>query len=374
MRTLFSLLTLVVTLVMPLGVLFVSFRAHAEAVPLSKSALEQFTTDAMRAAVEELSLTAPEKKIFDTEVTNDSALVQTFVSNYRDAGDATVVQIDKPKLKNYLKFQSKLFLSPKATGVEPKICVFMRASPKCSACGELRSFVGETLSAKLEKRGFRTTRTLSGVTDESELSGEAAFDESVNRAAETGCDGTLYTEIRPEHSADSVDESDDPSADLGVETNTYFALRDQTGRKIKSKGVASAQVPGDLKPDSSAKAIAQNIGTRVMTDVFAGAASQAALGGASLPGKLAQNGEDHYLRLEGVTSFELYSKFKQLATENLPELRLEERIISPGVFQFQASSDADLVSATAKLKTLNWNGRTLEVLRSGSQEAAVVLR
>jgi hypothetical protein len=59
----------------------------------------------------------------------------------------------------------------------------------------------------------------------------------------------------------------------------------------------------------------------------------------------------------------------------MPELRLEERVISPGVFQFSVSNGVELERVAERLKTLSIAGSNgLQVLKLSPDELVVVLR
>ena len=353
-----SLLLCVVTSPVPL---------RADPPPVSPAAaakkkLENFVHDAAVQAFGQLGMGPVQKKIFEEEALADAG---AFVSNYRSNGDGTDVQIDKEKLKNYLRFAASLFKGS-VDGAPPKLCVRVRAAPGCATCERLTAVLNESVASRFSRRGFEVAPG-PVISEDSALMGEHAYDEFAARGAEARCDGILYGEMTPEHSADA-DEDDN---DVKVQWTAYLSLRNLVGRKVKVHAQSSAQVSKELGNDSANRQYASQLAGRATIDLFAQAAAQSS----SAPAvKLAEGADEHYLRLEGVTSYASYIKFKQVVAVNMPELKLEERFISPGAFQFSVPPSLALERVGQQLTTLPWGGQTLTIVRNSSDELAVTLK
>lgn len=333
--------------------------SNTAATPTKKT-LAQFTVDALVETAGELNLGPKEKHYFDSEAQGPDA--QDFASNYRNEGAITRVQIDKDKLVNYLRFDASRFAPPAMNGV----CVVVRAQPDCASCVAVREAVSATLIQRLENRGFKAT-TGQPFADDFTLWGNGAFDDLVAREVELHCDGVVYGELGTEHSSDEDDEGDD----IQVRWNARAALSDLAAKRVKAQASASVQVPRALEGQALIQQLAQTFVARGAGDLYAQLAARstpmAALAGLS-------GADEHYLRLEGVTSFGAYVKFKQIVSQNLPELNLEERFISPGVFEFKVAPEVDLVQAAEKIKKLSWGEQTLDVLRASPAETVVGFR
>lgn len=336
-----------------------------------KRSLESFAADALTEAFRELKTGAAEKKIFDKEALGET---QAFVSNYRSKGETTDVQIDKEKLKNYLRFQAAQYSNIQGGDSGASVCMAVRTQPGCEACAQLESELAGVIEARLERRGFQA-RLGPTLSKESGLRGDEAFDDLVVRSNSMACDGLLYGEL-------SVDKSADESHDdqqLPLRWNVYLSIKDRSGRRVKGKGTSVAQVSKGQMSPAAIKSHVHGLTSRSVPDLYASVAAGSSQGsGISGATAAALNEVDKFIRLEQVSSYAVYQKFKQVVSSHLPELKLEERIMSQGVVQFEVAPSASMSQVASKLKTLPWSqgggASSLEVLGSTAEELTVVLK
>jgi hypothetical protein len=340
--------------------------AAAPAKPAAESTTKGLTAAAqasLRQAFEQ-SGEKQAKQIFETEVLPEPLL---FVSNYKELPDGTEIDVDKDKLTRYLRFSSSLYRAP-------GVCVKARAAAEmgtCPACEALVAPLERAISTALDTRGF-ASRPGPMMPDDASLSGDRAVDFYFGHASENACEGVLYAEITPERAADEDDEDDE----IRVRAVTTLIVRDASGRKLKGRGTAVVEVPKELGGTAAARQFVQRIVRRTTAEMYSQAvptgatplaSSLAAGAGGAIP-------EERLLKLAGVANYAAYAKFKQMALQAMPELRLEERFISPGEFQFVVGGTTPLPEVVAKLKAISWDGQTLEIVGAGDSEASVVFK
>jgi hypothetical protein len=305
-----------------------------------------------------------EKQIFETEVLPEPLL---FVSNYKELPDGTEIDVDKDKLSRYLRFSASLYRAP-------GVCVKARAAAEmgtCPACEALVAPLEKAISAALDSRGF-TSRPGPAMPEDASLSGDRAVDFYYGHATENSCEGVLYSEIMPERAADE----DDEDAEIRVRSVTTLIVRDTLGRKLKGRGTAIVEVPKELGGTAAARQFVQRIVRRTTAEMYSqavptGATPLASSMAGAAPGAVP---EERLLKLAGVSNYAAYAKFKQMALQAMPELKLEERFISPGEFQFVVGGATPLPEVVAKLKAISWEGQTLEIVGAGDSEASVVFK
>jgi hypothetical protein len=280
----------------------ISLSVLAETPPVNQQLNIQ---NALKNAFEDLMPSAEERKHFDLEVVPSPL---SFVSDYQGA----IVQIDREKLKGFVKF----------SGTDA-LCVSVRAEPACGACRDAQADVQRWFTGRLERRGF-AVKPGPALTDDAPL----RFEDYAVRAADSQCAGLAYLEIKEERSADE----DEDATDVKVRLSGTLMLGNKQKCRAQSVGAIPKAQAADYK-DALSKAM-----TKLLSAQTADLYSQLYAMQSSGASKLA--GDEKYLRVQGITGFQSYVQAKQAVQAALPELKLEERIISPGAFQFAVSGVA----------------------------------
>lgn len=321
-----------------------------------KKDLKYYVGIALTQAFEDLRLGAAEKKIFESEVLPDGLL---FVTGYGTTLEGTDVQVDRRKLQNYLRFVPGLFASGASGSEIPSVCVTVRASPQCASCVSIQAQLQDETVARFAKRGFNAKIGLS-VSDEASLSGERALDFLAARSAEARCDGVAYLEILPE----SAEEAD--AGAVKIKTLGFLQMKNKSGQKIRGRSSSAHPVPTVAATQTSDenRTIA-SMAAKQTSDLFSVVAGQTSLASAQ-----AKTIEEKYLKLEGVVDFATYARFKQMMATSLPDVKLEERFMRPGVIEFAIGDDRGLMQLANELKRMS----SIEVLRVGVSELAVVMK
>lgn len=319
-----------------------------------KKNLQYYVGVALTQVFDELGMGPAQKRVFEAEVLSDGL---PFVTSYSTTREGTDVQVDREKLKNYLRFFPNLFsgtLASEAGAIN--VCVTAHSAAGCEPCLKLESRLQSGLMVRLERHGFSAKQGPT-VSDEASVSGEKAFEYAVARSAEARCDGTLYVEL-----SRAQDDSSDEAGEK-VRVASYLMLKDKQGRKVKSRSQLVAAL-GSADDKSTVAVIGKQT-----AEIFSAAASQS-----SGVGRETTQDDERYVRLESIPNFLTYVKFKQTVTSALPEMKLEERFISPGRVQFAISSQSPMPRLAEQLKQLSWGGLKLEVVEVTQNELAVALR
>lgn len=353
-----ALVQLAVFLVICLGLLSALVGAafadppQATAAPEKKN-LQYYVSVALTQAFDEFAMGAAQKRVFDAEVASDGL---PFVTSYSTTHEGTDVQVDKEKLKNYLRFFPGLFSGTMAGDAGSiNICVTTLSAAGCDSCAKFEPRLQTGLTIRLERHGFSAKQGPS-VSGEASVSGEKAFEYVVARAAEARCDGTVYAEL-----ALASDDTEGPGDKVRV--SSFMQLKDKQGRKIRSRSQLVASL-GALDDKTTVSIIGKQT-----AELFSAAAAQS-----SGVAQQAAETSERYVRLESIPNFHTYARFKQTVTSALPEMKFEERFISPGRVQFAISSDAAMPKVAEQLKQLSWGGLKLDVMEVTQNELAVALR
>lgn len=340
-----------------LAIVAVANAALADPPPAAaeKKTLTYYVNAALTQAYDELGLEGAAKRYFENEVLTDGLV---FVTGYNTTREGTDVQVDRQKLKNYLRFSPALFSGGAGEGGRPMVCVSSRAQAGCEDCARLEAKLQTGLMIRLEKRGFNV-KAGPKVSDEAELAGEAAFDFAISKSSEAQCDATVFAEVLPQE--DNMEEGTEK-----VRANAFARFKDKMGRKLKSR--AKTILALNEAPEKQG----QSLLAKQAADLFAGAAAQST-------GVSTQNASERverYLRLESIPNFQTYAKFKQTVASAMPELKLEERFISPGQVQFAIAGVESMAQVATELKALGWAaaGYKLDVVDQTQNELGVALR
>lgn len=298
---------------------------------------------ALRKSYDELGFGAAEKNLLEREVLSEPGAFVTFF-------DADSVEVNQDKLKGYLRFSAKNLGSPEAGA----LCAYVRVIAGCAACESLREPLSNDLRARLERRGFRVVNG-PFLSDESSLSGEGAFEDYVTRASDARCAGAFYAELQQGDGANAV---------RGL---SFLSVRDSTGKKIKAKAQSMVQI----EPGAAVGQFVSGLLQRQLAELFPAAQSLAS--SANSKGF----GNERYLIVRGMTTYPAYFKFKQTVSTGIPELQIEERVISPGVFEFAVRSvrgEADFAALGSRIKGLSWGENQVEVTGMTQNEINLVYR
>ncbi len=302
--------------------------------------------DTLRKELQSLkNVSEAQKKIFEQEVflAKQSPL---FVTHYEDSSQGLKVDVDKEKLKNYLKFSAVGFV--KDLKQDYTICAYGRVLGACSVCEILNSPLFTKLQKRLATRRFKIQQQTSLLLDDTQT-GEAAFEKYLSLLPPS-CQGGLYLEVsQPEQAAAQATQTE-------VRAVVYMELKDKEKDKVYSQGQALLNVPLDLGLVGSSHTIssfdvelAQAV-TRQSIDLFSNAEGRKNIKTIS---NLNLQKQERVLRLEGIKNYYLYAQFKQNLLATLPGLILEERLLSPGVVQFAVEGVASLDTLAEKIRQLS---------------------
>ena len=342
-------------LVKVMGLLMVLNAVADPQVPAPSQGIEQkknlqyYVGIALTQAFEDLRLGATEKKFFENEVLPDGLL---FVTGYGTTLEGTDVQVDRKKLQNYLRLTPSLFASGGSGSDIPTICVTARAAAQCAPCMAVETKLQEAAISRFMSRGFNAKAGLS-VAEEAMLSGERALDYLTAKSAEARCDGVAYFEISPE-SADDAD-----AGTVKIKTLGFLQLKNKGGQKLRGRSASTIVVNADEAKTTN------NIMAKQLSDLFSVVASQTS----AVPTQ-AKAEDEKYLKLEGVNGFATYARFKQLMATSLPDVKLEERFMRPGVIEFAVEPTQGLAQLASQLRSLSG----VDVVRVSSNDLTVVLR
>lgn len=319
--------------------------------------LERPGREALQAAFQDLTM--PEKKgLFDGEVLPYG---QPFIVDYRTTSSGVDAQIDRGKLRNFLKFSASAF----GQGAGMSACLSVRSEEDCKPCESVRGYFRDALRSRLKNRGFAVKagpEIESQLTAQSVLRGERAFEEFTGRTLQENCDVAVYAEVLrdPEGPAGS-----EPTALLRAPV--FLEIRGKGDkRRVRTRAVGGLTTSSTPEPQSAKTLgpLIQAAVTRQLADLFNVEPSVAAIRGA-----------ERYVRLGEVEDFETYNRFKQAVADGLPSVRFEERLVTPGEFQFAIDGVQSLEALARQLRGLDWGGgRKLEIVRQDPDELYVILR
>ncbi|MEW6056625.1 MAG: hypothetical protein AB1540_08415 [Bdellovibrionota bacterium] len=331
----------------------------AQSAAQAKANLLAEAQKAIQQELVDLKLTPSEKKLFDTEVSTDPL---PFVTNYSSHPTGIQFEIDRDKLKEFLKFSAQLFTGQSGLGSSTpqpaRVCLLTHSKPGCESCENSLAVVRPYLTQRLEQRGFNARQGLS-IPQGSELTGERAFEYYSSRAAEGGCDGLAFAEVTPEKN--SSDESEEESGKIKI--SLYLSLKSRMQRKVVARSSMVIQ-----SSDLGKTQALQSSMSKSLADAYAQASRQSAVSG------LKKNEQERYVKLQNVKDFFTYAKFKDVALNTIPGLKLEERFVSPGQFRFAISSEASLRELSEQLRAQSWEPQQLTVVQVSPEELVVELR
>lgn len=351
------------TLLVSLLCFFSSAVLFADPPPAPPSVAEQIKT-AFRQALEEAKpVSASEKIFFETEVLDNT---QSFIQDFKQDRDSINVKIDTEKLKNYIHF-----LPPQGSQrFNNKVCLTLRTDPECSSCSALIDPLKKYFAERLSKRGYQVSDGPS-FPEESKLFGEGAFEDISTRSVELQCDATAYLELLALNT--NVDPHDaEFSSLISVRAQGYMRALSWSGKKIRAENQSLVRMPKNLDPaknGSQISTLAKNIIDKQSAELFSQLGAQVSTGLAANESK-----EERYLRLDAVQSYYSYSKFKLAMATNLPEVKMEERFMSPGSVSFSVETRLSLEDLAEKLKRISLGDAKLEVVGKSDQELAVVMK
>jgi hypothetical protein len=345
--------------------------ASFAAEPSSPQAqMQAIQSSVLKETFQEFRMGPIERKWFEVEIAPEGG---AFVSNYKNTPDGPQVEVDRTKLKNYLRFTPRLFVgassdeSGGSNPAAPTVCVTVKPALDCQACQVIGVKLEELYIARLKRRGFSAIpgpRTAS----ESPLTPERAAEEYTLRANEAGCTHNLYSELVKESTPDTDDHSDDTT----VRVTSYLNLREASaGKRLKSKGQAVLQAPGNPQGATVAQ-LATTALNRTTADMFAGGTTQVE----AAPVRFAK--EERYLRLENVREASTVEIFKRSIQTHVPEIKIEERFISPGRFEFAVIGQMNMSELAKRFKEVPFSDgddvRNLNIVSQNAGELAVELK